>query len=224
MIVFDSSMRDANPVSYLAKGIYDIAEVARLIRTGRTRVEGWTRPTGKRTPLLTGQLAGLLSFWDLISLKVVAELVARGVARDRISRGAGHLALVLETDRPFAHRNLATVGAEFFADIDGGWEDVGHRGQQVFQSVIGPLLKPISFNESDMAAVWRPRDGVWINPEVQAGTPCVDLTRVPTLLIADRLGTGDSPDADELAEVCDDYQLTTKQVRDALAYELDLAA
>ncbi|MCY3910983.1 MAG: hypothetical protein OXF99_05685 [bacterium] len=64
--------------SYLGRGIYDVAEVARLIRPTRGRVEWWTRAGADKVPLLSGELDGLFSFWDLLSLRVVGELVERG--------------------------------------------------------------------------------------------------------------------------------------------------
>ena len=213
----------SDTVGYLGRGIYDIQEMARLLRKGRARVEGWTRPRGGSPPLLTPELAGLFSFWGLLSLRVVAELTQRGVSREDIARGAEHLALALGTDRPFAHRKLATVGAGFFADVAGDCRDAGKRGQLAFQGVIEPLLEPITFNDSQMASVWRPHAGVWINPGVQAGAPCVDGTRVPTHLLGGLLGLGE-PDEGDLDAVCDDYRLTADQVRAALRYELALAA
>ena len=211
------------PVSYLGRGIYDINEVARLLSSGRALVEGWTRPDEDKPPLLTGELAGLFSFCDLLSLRVITELAKRRVPRDHIARGAKHLAEVLGTDRPLAHKGLATVGAGFFADVAGDWQDAGMGGQLAFQHMVKPLLKPITFNDSNMASIWRPHPGVWINPAVQAGTPCVEGTRVPTHLLASVLDPGE-PDEWDLIEVCDDYRLTAQQVRAALDHELALAA
>ena len=148
--------------SYLGRGIYDVAEVARLLRKSRQRVEGWTRSSPGANPLLTGELAGLFSFWDLMSLRVVAVLLDRGVKRDHIRTGAAYLTQRLGTDRPFAHESLATLGAGFFADVERGvgWENVGQGGQLAFQAVVVPLLEPIEFNDEGMAAIWRPRGGV----------------------------------------------------------------
>ncbi len=214
---------DSGTLAYLGRGIYDINEVARLIQSGRTRVEGWTRPHRDKPPLLSGELDGLFSFWDLLSLRVIAELVRRRVPRDHIARGAEHLAETLGTNRPFAHRDLVTVGVGFFAKIADDWEDAGLRGQLAFQHVIDPLLEPITFDDTNMASIWRPQEGVWINPAVQAGTPCVDGTRVPTHQLASLLGLDELNDED-LADVCDDYRLTVDQVRAAIRYELVLAA
>ena len=74
-----------------------------------------------------------------------------------------------------------------------------------------------------MASIWRPHPGVWISPAVQAGTPCVEGTRVPSHLLASVLDPGE-PDEWDLIEVCNDYRLTAQQVRAALDYELALAA
>ena len=216
-----SSLTEPGAVSYLGRGIYDIAEVARLLRKTRGRVEGWTRPRPSRPPLLTGELAGLFSFWDLISLRVIGELIDRGMPRDAIATGDEHLARSLGTDRPFAHEKLATVGAGFFADITDGWEDAGLGGQLAFQSTIEPLLEPITFNEASMAMIWRPCPCVWINPEVQAGAPCVDGTRIPTSQIAGLLGIDNLVDKD-INLACDDYWITSEQVQAALDYELSL--
>ena len=191
-------------------------------------MEGWTRTGSGANPLLTGELAGLFSFWDLMSLRVIAELLDRGVKRDHILTGAAHLARSLGTSRPFAHESLATVGAGFFAEVEPGvgWENVGQGGQLAFQIVVLPLLEPIEFNDEGMVAIWRPRAGVWINPAVQAGEPCLDGTRVPTGLIA-RLLTVDedeAPSGEDIAEVSGDYRITVAQVRAALEFELSLAA
>jgi len=211
---------------YLGRGIYDVAEVARLLRKTRQRVEGWTRSGPRSSPLLTGEFAGLFSFWDLMSLRVIAELLDRGVLRDHILHGAEHLSLSLGTNRPFAHESLATVGVGFFAEVESGvgWENIGQGGQLAFQDVVVPLLEPIEFNDKGMAAIWRPRAEVWINPAVQAGEPCVDGTRVPTGLIARLLPTDDdrAPSDEEIAEVSDDYRLSVAQVRAALGFEHSL--
>lgn len=61
-----SSLSVPSAGSYLGRGIYDVAEVARLIRRTRGRVEGWTRAGAEKAPLLSGELDGLFSFWDLL--------------------------------------------------------------------------------------------------------------------------------------------------------------
>ena len=117
-----------------------------------------------------------------------------------------------------------TVGSGFFADIAASWEDAGKGGQLAFQEIVEPLLEPITFNDQAMAFIWRPHPSVWINLAVQAGTPCVDGTRVPTSLLADLVDTGKSIVTHVIAQLCDTYRLTREHVREAIAYEVSLAA
>lgn len=56
--------------------------------------------------------------------------------------------------------------------------------------------------------------GVTADAAVQCGHPCVTGTRVTTDTLADLHRQGVS-----IAELADDYELTLRQVRQALAYE-----
>ena len=118
-------------------------------------------------------------------------------------------------DRPFAHKGLTTVGMGFYVEVAGDWEDASLRGRLAFQRMVDPLIKPVTFNNSDMASIWRPHEGVWLNAAVQAGTPCVEGARVPTQLLAVLLGPEASYEGD-LLEVCADDQFATEQVRAAI--------
>jgi uncharacterized protein (DUF433 family) len=68
-----------------------------------------------------------------------------------------------------------------------------------------------------MASLWRPHDRVWINPKVQAGTPCVDATRIPTAALADMASA-----EDDLEDLADDYEIDIADIRAAIGYEKEL--
>ncbi|WP_419842192.1 DUF433 domain-containing protein [Candidatus Poriferisodalis sp.] len=116
------------------------------------------------------------------------------------------------------------MGSGFFAELDGDWIDAGLAGQQAFSHMIEPLLRPITFNDEQMAAIWRPASGVWINPNIQTGTPCVDGRRVPTPMVAELVEAGGDDETSIIKEIGNDYLLSETQVRQALDYELTLAA
>ena len=194
----------------LGRGIYDLIETARLVRRDPETIARWTR--GK-DPLYPVADTRLLSFLDVISLLVVSELVERKVPKREIRTGAQYLAEALETSYPFAHEELATAGAAFFGKIR-DWVDVGKGGQGAFEPVIRDLLRPIEYGSDRLAAIWRPRSGIWVNPAVQAGAPCVDGTRVPTQVIAELVEANE--DAEDIAE---DLHLEVSAVEAALAYE-----
>lgn len=195
----------------LGRGIYDIAETARVVGRDPDTVARWTRGTN---PLHHVESDRIISFLDLISLWVISELIRRGVPRPRIQAGGEYVAKHVGTDYPFAHQGLATVGVGFFGEFD-AWVDVGKGGQRSFPAVIEELLSRIEFGPDLHASIWRPAKGVWLNPNVQAGAPCIDGTRVPTKVIADLEAVGD-----HIEDIADDLRLDIAQVRDALQYEL----
>jgi uncharacterized protein (DUF433 family) len=214
---------DRDPSRLLNSGIYDVVDVARLIRRDPNTVTGWTRSSGSRHPLIVPQHGGLLfSFLDLISLYVISELLRRKVSRNEIYRGALFVAARLKSDRPFAHQALATAGTAFFAELDeqDEWLDIGKWGQAPFAEMVVPILRPITYEHS-LAARWQPHPLVVVDPRLQAGAPCIEGTRVPTSAVLRYLSSGEDPD-----EVADDLGLLLDQVRAAREFEqqLDQAA
>ncbi|WP_420612099.1 DUF433 domain-containing protein [Candidatus Spongiisocius sp.] len=199
-----------NTEPLLGRGIYDVAEVARIVRRHPDTVARWTRGAD---PLHHVESDRIISFLDVISLWVISELVMRGVPKREIRVGGEYVAEHVGTNYPFAHQSLATVGAGFFGKFR-EWVDLGKGGQRSFPEVIEELLSPIEFGPDLHASVWRPAEGVWLNPKVQAGTPCVDGTRVPTRAIADLEAAGD-----HIEDIADDLSLDIGQVRAAVQYE-----
>lgn len=195
----------------LGRGIYDLAEAARVVGRDPDTVARWTRGA---SPLHHVESDRIISFLDLISLWVISELIRCRVPRRQIRAGGEYVAKHVGTDYPFAHERLATVGAAFFSEFD-EWVDVGRGGQRSFPAMIEELLSPIEFGPDLHASIWRPAKGVWLNPNVQAGAPCIDGTRVPTRVIADLTAVGD-----HIEDIADDLSLNVTQVRDALQYEL----
>ena len=204
-----AEVRKTEPL--LGRGIYDVAEVSRIVRRHPETVARWIRGTD---PLHHVEDDRIISFLDLISLWVISELIRRGVPRREIRAGGEYVAEHVGTNYPFAHQGLATVGAGFFGEFT-AWVDVGKGGQRSFPSMIEELLNPIEFGSDLHASIWRPAKGVWLNPEVQAGAPCVDGTRVPTRAIADLEAVGD-----HIEDIADDLNLNIAQVSAALRYEL----
>lgn len=202
--------QSASDEQLLGRGIYDVVEVARLVRRDPETIDRWTK---SRTPLHRVKGKPLYAFHDLISLWVISELVDRKVPKKEIRSGAEYLGEKLGTEYPFAHKALATAGIAVFGHL-AEWVDVGKRGQMAFQGTIKEYLKPLVYGADGLAAIWRPALGVWINPEVQAGSPCVDGTRIPTSTLAALTGVDEDPE-----DIAEDYELDLEQVKAALAFE-----
>jgi uncharacterized protein (DUF433 family) len=194
----------------LGRGIYDVVEVARLVSRDPETVSRWT---SGRSPLHSVESKPLYSFLDLISLWVVSELIERGVPKVEIRNGASYLAKELGTTYPLAHKALATVGGAVFGRF-GDWVDVGKSGQLAFQDIIEAYLRPVEYGRDGLAMIWRPAEGVSINPRVQAGSPCVEGTRIPTAVLAALVA--ENEDQDDIAA---DYELSIAQVKAALTFE-----
>lgn len=219
-------MRQVAASSLLGQGIYGSRQIARLLRAHLDLVARWTTSRAQKPALIEPSQGDLFTFHDLISLLVVKELHDRGVTTDEIREGVQYLAKALNTERPLAHQGLATVDRGFYAKLDsetgaGAWYHAGRGGQGAFELIIKPHLRPIEYDETRMASLWRPHERVWINPRVQAGTPCIDATRIPTEVLA---AMAKAEDPEDLADLADEYEIELADVTAALDYEAQLAA
>lgn len=203
----------------IGRGIYDPSEVTRLARVHPETLARWTK--GQK-PLVAPSFDRFFDFEDLVSLLIVAELHRRHVPTAEIRTGIEKLGEELGVDRPLAHiearDRIATVGRSFFANL-GEWYDAGKGLQGVFEPVIAPVLKPIEYATSGMANLWRPLERVTATPVVQAGSPCVEKTRVPTSTLAGLVKVGE-----DIEDIADDLDLLVEEVEAALKFEAALDA
>jgi len=203
--------------AFLGRGIYDPTETARLLRVHPETLARWT--TGKK-PLVDPAFETFFDFEDLVSLLIIAELWHRDVPDDEIRSGVKALAGELGVSRPLAHidapKRLATVGRAFFANFD-EWADAGKGFQLAFLSIIEPVLKPLEYDTHGMARLWRPVHHVTATPVVQAGTPCIEATRVPTSTIGGLIRVGEDKE-----DIAFDLDLKIEQIEAALRFETAL--
>jgi uncharacterized protein (DUF433 family) len=201
----------------LGRGIYDPTEAARLARIHPDVLVRWS--TGK-DPLVKPAFEFFFDFEDLVSLLVISELRRRDVRTDDIRRGIEYLGDELGVDRPLAHvdalSRLATVGRSFFANI-GEWADAGKGFQLAFLPMIEPVLRPLEYDSHGFADLWRPVEHVTATPIVQAGTPCVEATRVPTSTIGGLVHVGE-----DIEDIAFDLDLEIEQIEAALRFEAAL--
>jgi uncharacterized protein (DUF433 family) len=165
-------------------GLYDIAEVSRLVGVTIETVSRWTAPTSQRIALLEPQLDPFFSFHDLLTIQLIRELTRRGVKLQQVAAGLTYLEQEGGIERPFAHRDMATSGRAWFQSIGGQAVDLGRGGQLAWDEVVKPTLRSLTYDpDAGMATIWRPATRVWLNPHVQAGASCIDRSRTSTHLI-----------------------------------------
>lgn len=183
-------MRSPSGSRLVGHGLYDIAEVGRLVGVNVDTISRWTTSTATRPALLEPQLDPFFSFHDLLTVQMIRELSRRGVKLPQVATGIAYLKDVTGVDRPFAHRDMATSGQAWFKKIEGQPVDLGKGGQLAWDETVSQTLRSLAYDDTEMAVVWRPAHRVWLNPEVQAGASCIDNSRTTTHLIWNLVAAG----------------------------------
>ena len=213
------------------EGIYDVPEVARYLKAATngsevypvdsTKLIRWIR-RGLASPDLI-DIPGaelLITFEDLVSMRVIAALRAAGVSWPAIKRGEQWLRNETGSRRPFATEVIWAGQGQVFSD----WTDLllsaSLNGQTAFE-MLRRYLIPIhglKFNDtSQLATSWEPITNVLLEPQVQFGAPCIKGTRIPTRTIAGMIEAGDT-----VEWVAEAFQLTQSEVKAARDWEYRL--
>ena len=206
----------------IGSGLYDATEIALLCGLTPDQVVRWSTTTTHGDAPVRASFDRLFSFADLIAFTVARQVRENGVSDRHLRAGVAKLRGTHGNDNPLASSDvinrIATSGDSFLAQlVDDDYEDIGRGGQGTFQDVIKVHLKRIEFDVTGRPTRWSPFDGVSIDPEIQAGAPCIAGTRIPTAVVAARA-------ADEFDdEVAFDLDLELEAVAIAVRFEELLA-
>ena len=172
----------------LGTGVYGLAEAGYLlgIDSGVLLRCAQPEPRGE-PPLLVPTHGWAYSFHDLVSLEVVSIFFKRGIRRVGARRAIQYLQSEYGTDHPLAdHRVVQTLAT---ADAHLMWKedvDLTRNGQLTHSNTLRSHLVPIEYGSDRLARFWRPAPSVVLDPQIEAGKPCVDKTRVTTDVVAER--------------------------------------
>jgi uncharacterized protein (DUF433 family) len=224
----------------IGKGLYSPAEAARLIRTPARKVRRWLYGVqdsshGVRRSLdpLTEAVFSLatgeyLTFEGFIELLAIRAFRAAGVSMKTIRRAHEKAQRRYGTTHPFASRPFFTDGKWIFAelakDVDAdsveALEELS-RSQLAFERVIAPSLSNIDFSENRASRYWPKGHAaaVVIDAGRQFGKPIDPLSGVPTSVLASAYAA----ERGDAAAVARWYDVSDKAVRDAVAYEAEIA-
>lgn len=208
----------------IGRGIYDVPEIARLTGVSARQVGRWAGPASIGGGLLLPTGRGLLTFWDLITARATGKLLGHGALLPQVRDACEHLRAEIDFDWPLAHfaglRRLGVSGRNvWFKDASDDWSDASLKGQRPFQELAAePWVAHLEFDRLGPASAWRPFAGVVLDPEVQAGSPCLDGTRLTTRFLADLHSQGES--VEDLAWA---YELAPDLVDRAVQYEGQLS-
>lgn len=186
----------------------------------------WIR-AGLTSPQLT-RIPGrelLITFEDLVSMRVIALLRALGVTWHKIRRAEQWMRQHTKYRRPFAVHRIWTETVDVFAEFPPSFIAASRQGQLAFAELIGQYLQPVEDmtfrrdNGVSVAETWAPHVDVLMNPAIQFGEPCIYGTRIPTRTLW-RMWKGN----DSVAYLSRSFELTQDQVEHALEWEDRLTA
>ncbi len=188
------------------EGIYEIRDAALYIKATMSmpspytitnrRLIRWIRH-GLTLPALSNVHGTklIVSFEDLISLRVIALLRASGISFPKIYEAERWLRKETGARRPFATEVIWTnsseifqlTGAELIAASLGGQ----YAMKELFESHLWPVAG-LEFDDRKIAVAWKPSLDIALRPTIQFGEPCIIGTRIPTSAVWAMVKGGDS--------------------------------
>ena len=215
------------------EGLYDIPSAARYLLAGRMKKEAY--PVTSRTLIRwirnglaledLREVPGrelLISFEDLVSMRVIAALRSAGVTWPQIHRSESWLREFTGHKRPFALEEIWSTKPAH--DVYSKFSDMiiaTSRSGQLALELMKEYLIPVSgltFSDG-VVDTWEPRSLILLDPEVQFGAPCIEGTRIPSRAVWGMLQAGDSR-----ALVRRAYRLREEELDAVISWEEALAA
>jgi len=209
------------------EGIYEAREASRFIATTLEAATPLRLSSGKVIYWIRRGLADpelrtipgrelILTFEDLISMRVIAALRAARVKFTKIFEAERWLRKITGHPRPFATEMLWTERTDIFVEMKRKLVAASRSGQYAFE-ILEQYLIPVhglTFNQRGIATTWEAREDIMLHPLIQFGAPCIKGTRIPTRTLWGMVKGGDTTDY-----VAQSYHLPIGQVENAIDWE-----
>lgn len=213
------------------EGIYEIPEAACYLRVSLRLTTPLNMSSPKliywvRRGLTLPELANipgrelLITFEDLISMRIIAALRAAGVSFRKIYRAERWLRQVTGYPRPFATELLWTERSDVFTEFRTRLIAASRSGQYAME-ILREYLIPIHgllFDDRGIAQSWEPCDYILMHPQIQFGASCIKGTSIPTKAIWGMVKGGDS-----IELVARSYKLEEDEINAAIQWQDALA-
>jgi len=215
------------------KGIYGLRETARYLANTPPLTNGSRVQTSKlrywidaSVPLVQGvdlpSRQRLITFLDLISMRMVVVLRSRGIPLQKIRNTQSWLRTEFDIPFPLANKGLWTYGHNVYIKFQERIITASKFGQQAMEFVNNWLREAeldMTFGANELANSWLVHQDVRIDPDIQLGEPCIDGTRIPTSILWSNHKAGDSVDS-----IAKGRNLSLSQVENAIQWEKRLVA
>ena len=219
-------------------GIYTLTEASRLTGVNAQRIGRWVRGYSFRAfgerhgsdPVWSLQLPSVddkvaLGFLDLMEVRFVNAFIEQGVSLQSIRKAAIRAKELFQIDHALCTNAFLTDGRTIMAEIG---EEAGEqqlldlvKNQYAFKKVLRPYLHGIEFDEEVIARWWPlgEKKKVVLDPDRSFGAPITSERGVQTAVIATAVAAEDSIDA-----VASWYEISKREIRDAVQFESSIAA
>lgn len=190
--------------SFIGIGLYTYVEAARLIRIPTAKLRRWVN--GYTVPV-RGELRhhasviqhsaselyefGMVTFVEMIELLLIHRFRSSGVSLQNIRRASDELAIILNTDHPFAVRTLHSDGKHIIArlvertqeDTSKGYFSDLSRMQGVLDIAEEYFIPHLDYDITELAQRFYPMGvdrSVVVDPRRAYGQPIVARSGIPT--------------------------------------------
>ncbi len=217
------------------KPAYTLAEAARYVRLPVATLRSWV--VGRAYPVAGGSRQFqpiiepacreplLLSFWNLVEAHTLRALrTEHGVQLRAVREALDTAERELGIERFLIRDDLLTGAGNVFLDVYGRLVSLTASGQLALRGVLEHYLSRIDRDEGRLPIRLYPmlpvgpRLGsdrrIAIDPRLAFGRPVILSRAIATAVVADRIDTGESPEA--LAE---DYGLDVEDIQQAILFE-----
>lgn len=162
----------------------------------------------------------LLGFRDLIQARMINKLRLKRIGLPTIRICIERAREIVNQDHPFSTPRFKTDGKSIFLEITKQLEEPMlidlKRRQGVFNSVVAPSLADVDFGQDGADRWWLlpGKKSIVADPKRAFGQPILAERGVTTVRIAQVVKAEGS-----IETVCRLYDVTSRAVKDALAYE-----
>ncbi len=159
----------------------------------------------------------LISFNDLISMRMVAVMRSRNIELKDIRAAERYIRKKFNIKYPFINRDVWTHGSSVFIQFEDYLLSASKYGQQAMDFLKDWIRKveiDMAFDQNDYVQSWNPYADITLDPKIQVGMPCISGTRIPSRSIWRKLIAGDSPEI-----LADLYNISASQIEHIIQWE-----
>ena len=177
-------------VLWLNEGLYTVRRAAHICHVSVQRLSYWVR-TGLIQPHIHASPPGMppiLSYNDLLAVNAIKRFRNQGLPLQKIRLAVKYVSRELEKGEKWYELKLVTDGDKLITSLPISQDvselvDTARYGQKLFEVIFTDLVDDL-YAGRELVELPRFKQFIDINPRVQAGTPIIRNTRIPTSVIA----------------------------------------